>query len=125
MSIVEITACASNHGLTCDICLREWGLFTPVTYLADYALSSGAVSRTFSFQIIAIFNAGSCIGRWAPGYLADRFGRFNIMILMILLCMSSTLGTYTRRSSALKLSDVENLRILITLLQLYGFHQPS
>ena len=49
----------------------EFGLFIPITYLASYALHSGATSQTFSFQIIAIFNAGSSLGRWLPGYFAD------------------------------------------------------
>ncbi|KAK5121323.1 hypothetical protein LTR85_005489 [Meristemomyces frigidus] len=72
----------------------EWGLFIPITYLASYSLNSGAMSHTFSYQIIAIFNAGSCLGRWAPGYLADKFGRYNTMVVTIFFCMSSSLGLW-------------------------------
>lgn len=72
----------------------EFGLFVPITYLVSYALESGAMSQTFAFQLIAIFNAGSCLGRWAPGYLADIFGRFNTMVATIFFCMSSSLGLW-------------------------------
>lgn len=72
----------------------EWGLFVPITFLATYALSTGAVSTAFSFQLVAIFNAGSCLGRWAPGYLADRCGRFNTMIITVFMCMASSLALW-------------------------------
>lgn len=70
----------------------EWGLFVPVTHLTSYSLDSGAMSPTFAFQIIAIYNAASSAGRWASGFLADRFGRYNIMIVTVFFCMSSSLG---------------------------------
>lgn len=72
----------------------EWGLFTPIAYLTLYALKSGAVSQTFAFQLIAIFNAGSSIGRWAPGYLADKFGRYNLMIITLTMCMVSSFALW-------------------------------
>ncbi|KAK0932985.1 hypothetical protein LTR29_015461 [Friedmanniomyces endolithicus] len=72
----------------------EWGLFVPITYLTSYALASGAMSPTFAYQLIAIFNAGSCLGRWAPGYMADKWGRFNTMVATILGCMLSSLALW-------------------------------
>jgi predicted MFS family arabinose efflux permease len=55
----------------------EWALFVPITYLTSFATSTGAMSPAFSYQLIAIMNAGSCLGRWAPGYVGDKLGRFN------------------------------------------------
>nr|POE79654.1 riboflavin transporter mch5 [Quercus suber] len=72
----------------------EWGLFVPITYLNSYALNSGAIDSAFAYQIIAIFNAGSCLGRWAPGWAADRLGRYNAMLITVFFCMSSTLGLW-------------------------------
>ncbi|TKA64516.1 hypothetical protein B0A55_11306 [Friedmanniomyces simplex] len=72
----------------------EWGLFIPITYLTSYSLASGAMSQTFAYQVIAIFNAGSCLGRWAPGYMADKWGRYNTMVGTILGCMVSTLALW-------------------------------
>ncbi|KAF2751333.1 MFS monocarboxylate transporter-like protein [Sporormia fimetaria CBS 119925] len=76
--------------LTLGIFFMEWGLFIPITYLTSFAASSGSMSGEFSYQLIAIFNAGSCIGRWAPGYAADKLGRFNSMIAMLALCAATT-----------------------------------
>ncbi|GAB7364639.1 hypothetical protein MBLNU230_g5442t1 [Neophaeotheca triangularis] len=72
----------------------EWGLFIPITYLTSYALSTNALSSAFSYQIVAIFNAGSVFGRWLPGYIADRIGRYNTMLLAIFLCMSSSIALF-------------------------------
>lgn len=108
----------------------EWGLFIPITYLASYALASNAMSSAYSFQLIAIFNAGSCLGRWAPGYLADRFGRYNTMIATILGCMATSLGLWL---PATLLSNNENtntnhttiLALTTTYALLMGFASGS
>jgi nitrate/nitrite transporter NarK len=67
--------------------LMEWGLFTPIAFLTAYAVHSGAMSAQFGFQMISIFNAASCFGRFAPGYFADRLGRYNVQLFTLLLCM--------------------------------------
>lgn len=75
---------------TCAIFLVELGLFIPLSYFSSYALIHGQ-SQTFSYQLLAILNAGSFFGRWIPGYIADWIGRFNTMILTITLCLVTTL----------------------------------
>jgi MFS family permease len=77
--------------LTVGIFMMEWALFVPITYLTTFATSTGALSSAFSYQLIAIFNAGSCIGRWVPGFLADRLGRFNSMIAALAICSATSL----------------------------------
>ena len=72
----------------------EWGLFVPVTYLTSYCVDSGAFSATFAYQVIAIYNGSSTLGRWASGYLADRFGAYNVMIAMTFFCMSTSLALW-------------------------------
>jgi predicted MFS family arabinose efflux permease len=72
----------------------EWGLFVPVTYLTSYCVDSGAFSATFAYQVIAVYNGSSTLGRWASGYLADRFGAYNVMIVMVLFCMSTSLALW-------------------------------
>jgi MFS family permease len=72
----------------------EWGLFVPVTYLTSYCVDSGAFSPTFAYQVIAIYNGASTVGRWVSGYLADRFGAYNIMIIMVFCCTSTSLGLW-------------------------------
>jgi MFS family permease len=77
--------------LTIAIFMMEWALFIPITYLTTFASSSGAMTPAFSYQIIAIFNASSCIGRWVPGFLADKLGRFNCMIAALTFCSATSL----------------------------------
>lgn len=76
--------------LTLGIYFMEWGLFIPITYITSFGMSTGALTEAFSYQLVAIFNAGSCLGRWAPGYIADKLGRFNSMIAMLALCAATT-----------------------------------
>ena len=78
---------------TMGVFFVEWGLFVPLTYLTSYALSSG-VSASFSYQIIAVLNTGSCFGRYFPGLISDRIGRFNAMVITVFLCLASTLGLW-------------------------------
>jgi predicted MFS family arabinose efflux permease len=66
----------------------EWALFVPIAYLTSFAASSGAMSPAFSYQLIAIFNAGSCFGRWAPGYVGDKLGRFNRYVMLPFITLS-------------------------------------
>lgn len=79
---------------TAGVFFMEWGLFVPITYTTSFALSSGAIDQTFAYQLIAVLNAGSSIGRWAPGYVADRFGRFNCMVATLTFCFATTLALW-------------------------------
>ncbi|KAF2196345.1 MFS general substrate transporter [Delitschia confertaspora ATCC 74209] len=76
--------------LTAGAYFMEWALFTPITYLPSFAIASGAMDSTFAYQLVAYMNAGSCIGRWAPGYVADKLGRFNSMIATLAMCTATT-----------------------------------
>ncbi|KAK3117170.1 hypothetical protein LTR53_001749 [Teratosphaeriaceae sp. CCFEE 6253] len=106
----------------------EWGLFVPITYLTSYSLASGAMSSTFAYQIIAIFNTGSCLGRWAPGYMADRWGRYNTMVATILGCMLTTLALWlpaTILSSSTPVPTATIKGLTITYAVLMGFASGS
>ncbi|KAK4908775.1 hypothetical protein LTR28_000265, partial [Elasticomyces elasticus] len=116
---------------TAGVFFLEWGLFVPITYLTSYALSSRAMSSTFAYQLIAIFNTGSTLGRWAPGYMADRLGRFNTMVLTVVLCAVSTLALWL---PATFLSDTARrhsepssavLGLIVTYSLLFGFASGS
>lgn len=78
---------------TLGVFFVEWGLFVPLSYISSYALHNG-VSPAFSYQILAIVNAGSFFGRWLPGYGADKLGRFNMMILTVVMCLVCVLGLW-------------------------------
>ncbi|KAF7594357.1 hypothetical protein BBP40_009592 [Aspergillus hancockii] len=57
-----------------------WGLFLPFAFIPTQAERYG-MSSYMSSWLIPILNAASILGRLAPPYLADLFGRFNLMIL--------------------------------------------
>lgn len=58
----------------------EWGIFVPMNYLTTYALAYGIDSVT-AYQLTSYLSVGSILGRGLPGYFADHFGRFNVMIV--------------------------------------------
>ncbi|KAF2259804.1 MFS monocarboxylate transporter-like protein [Lojkania enalia] len=115
--------------LTIGIYFMEWGLFVPITYITSFAVSTQSLSSSFSYQLIAIMNAGSCIGRWAPGYIADKLGRFNSMIGALVLCAATTVTLWLPASilepgpSADAATTIKALAIVYTLI--FGFASGS
>lgn len=69
---------------TVGVFLIEWGLLIPITYISSYAVKGG-FSQAFAFQILPIMNAGSFFGRCIPGFFADRIGRYNTVIISVIL----------------------------------------
>ncbi|KAJ5949375.1 MFS transporter asaE [Penicillium verhagenii] len=57
-----------------------WGMFLPFTYVITQGERYG-MSSHMSQYLIPILNAASIFGRTLPGYLADRLGRYNVMIV--------------------------------------------
>jgi len=108
--------------MTVALFLIEWGLFMGLTYTTAFALAVG-IRPALAYQLISILNAGSFFGRWAPGLLADKIGRFNTMILMIFLCMIATLGLWLPAALTTLVSSTE--RLLIAFALLFGFSSGS
>ena len=101
---------------TAGVFFYEVGIFIPISCLSSYALAHG-FSTTFSYRIQAILNAGSFFGRWLPGYIADRIGRFNTMILTLMLCLISIL--------ALWLPAQNSTPLFVLFAILFGFGSGS
>jgi MFS family permease len=114
--------------LTVGIFAMEWALFIPITYLTTFAASTGAFSPSFSYQLIAIFNAGSCVGRWVPGILADKLGRFNSMIAALAICSASSLTFWLPASlltptTATEATAIKALSVVYAVI--FGFASGS
>lgn len=101
---------------TAGIFFVEWGLFIPISYISSYALAQG-VSDKFSYQLLAILNAGSFFGRWLPGFFADFLGRFNTLIATVALCLLCIV--------CLWLPAKGNVPLLIVYCALFGFASGS
>ncbi|KAJ1325704.1 MFS transporter MCT family aspergillic acid transporter [Microdochium nivale] len=69
------------------------GMFLPFNFLIIQAQQNG-ISQTLVPYIIPILNAASIPGRIIPGFLADRFGRYNVIILISFLSAFFTLAVW-------------------------------
>lgn len=101
--------------------LIEWALFVPITYISSYTLSVG-FDLAFSYQLLAILNVGSVFGRWLPGLVADKLGRFNTMIFTVTFCFATVIALWlptVPSISSIPHSAVKPLLIVWALI--YGF----
>ncbi|ORY58524.1 riboflavin transporter MCH5 [Pseudomassariella vexata] len=81
------------------IWFMEWGIFIPLTFIVSYAVDQGQDENS-SYTLLAALNAGSFFGRFLPGLVADKIGRFNVIISTITLCMVSILGLWLPAGSS-------------------------
>lgn len=61
----------------------ELALLSIMTYYPTYAIAQGMAEES-SYLLLTIFNATGVLGRLLPGYLSDKIGHFNVMILMLI-----------------------------------------
>ncbi|KAH8889987.1 monocarboxylate permease-like protein-like protein [Thozetella sp. PMI_491] len=57
------------------------GFFIPYNFIILEAERYG-MSSSLAGYLVPVLNAGGSVGRIAPGWLADRIGRFNVMIMV-------------------------------------------
>ncbi|KAF5715494.1 transporter MCH4 [Fusarium globosum] len=70
-----------------------FGLFLPFNFIPLEGLSIG-MSLDLSIYSIVILNAVSVFGRILPGFLADKFGRFNMMVVCTTMSAILTLAVW-------------------------------
>ncbi|KAH8648649.1 putative MFS monocarboxylate transporter [Xylariales sp. PMI_506] len=67
--------------LTIASSLGFLAMFVPINYIILQAIANG-VEPQLSNTLLTILNVGSLPGRILPGYVGDKVGRFNVMIVM-------------------------------------------
>lgn len=70
--------------LAAGVILAELNSMTILTYLASFALAGGVPEKK-SYLLIKIVNVSGIPARLVTGILADRYGRFNVMLLTSIL----------------------------------------
>ncbi|KLO92065.1 monocarboxylate transporter 2 [Fusarium fujikuroi] len=93
------------------IFILDWAVLVPPAYITTYTSSHGL--NHLSPNILAILNSASTLGRCLPGIVADRVGRFNVMIICATL---STLSIF-----CLWLQAESNAAVVISFAVTYGF----
>ncbi|KAL3443740.1 MFS general substrate transporter [Aspergillus insuetus] len=125
---------------TAGVLFTDLAYFIPITYTPSYYLDRQGLgtgngteaaltgSAALAYQLLAILNASSCLGRLVAGHLADLFGRYNTMIISLLLCTLSITCLWlpdilTPGSSSTEGSNPPPLFTLFTIL--FGFCSGS
>ncbi len=62
-------------------------LFGALGILPTYATLSTNFPAATGFNLISVLNGVSCAGRILPGYVADKIGRFNTLLIMIVFTL--------------------------------------
>ena len=94
----------------------EWGLFIPLTFIVSFAAAHGQDVNS-AYMLLSLLNAGSVAGRFIPGLLADRIGRFNVIIITISLCIASIFGLW--------LPAGDSWAMLVAFTVVFGFASGS
>ena len=109
---------------TAGVFFIEWGLFVPLSYFSTYAVHYG-LSVSLSYQLIAFVNVGSFFGRVLPGYVADRMGRFNAIVLTVGMCLALTLGLWLPAAELLRGQTRGDVAVLCLFGVAFGFASGS
>ncbi|KAJ5557533.1 MFS general substrate transporter [Penicillium frequentans] len=97
---------------TIAVFLVEFAVFIPITYIASYSVHVG-LNTTLSYALIIFVNLGAVPGRFLPGLIADRIGRFNVMVLTSIMCAILTL--------ALWLASGKHIAAIVCYAVFFGF----
>lgn len=115
---------------TAGIFFVDLAYFIPIIYIPSYYLERQHIATdeilsekaAFAFQLLAIINAASCVGRYVAGDLADRFGRYNTMIGSLFLCLVSVCCLFLPDVLAASLPSVA---LLVLFSVLFGLVSGS
>ncbi|VUC25975.1 unnamed protein product [Clonostachys rosea] len=93
------------------IFILDWAVLVPPAYITTYASFHG--HNEIAPNILAILNSASTLGRGLPGFVADKLGRFNVMIVCSMLSTLSIFGLWLHVGS--------NTALLLSFAVAYGF----
>jgi MFS family permease len=103
-------------GVVIAVLFCELSLLNFLTYIASYGVSVG-MSENSSYLLVTVASATGVVGRWLPGLVADKVGRFNTMIITTIVLCILNFGVW--------LPFGENHTVLYLLSAFYGFFLNS
>ncbi|KAJ5834259.1 hypothetical protein N7447_000285 [Penicillium robsamsonii] len=101
---------------TAAIVFADIGALIPVTYLTSYARAN-SMGIEQAYSLMSILNAASVLGRLMPAYAADRYGRFNAMVVTTAISAILTISLWLKSGS--------NHAAIISYTALFGFWSGS
>ncbi len=78
---------------TLSAALQSAAYYTPVYFFSSYARSLG-FSAAAGANFISLSNGSSAAGKVAIGYIADRYGRINVLLAATMISAISVLGLW-------------------------------
>jgi MFS family permease len=97
--------------------LQSAAYYAPVYFFSSYARTLGYSAATGA-TFISISNASSAIGKIIIGYIADRFGRINVLFFCTFVSSITVLGVWLPSTLAGSTGDGKNLFLAYAIL--YG-----
>ncbi|TQN70091.1 MFS transporter asaE [Colletotrichum shisoi] len=77
----------------CALFLFFWGMFLPFNFIILQARAQG-MDENLVIYLLPIMNAVSILGRIIPGIVADKVGRYNVMIFITFVSAVFCLGLW-------------------------------
>ncbi|KAF2806997.1 putative MFS monocarboxylate transporter [Mytilinidion resinicola] len=99
--------------------LQAAAYYTPVYFFSSYARTLG-YSAASGASFIAISNASSAMGKVVLGYIADRTGRLNTLLVCTIISAISALGLWFPSTSAAVGEGQKAKSLFIAFTILYG-----
>lgn len=104
--------------LTVSLFGIEVVLFGALGILPTYASISTDYPAATGFYLIAVMNGSSCIGRILPGFVSDYVGRFNTLLVMMIITLLFMLAIWLPFGA-------QSLIALYVFVALFGFGTGS
>jgi nitrate/nitrite transporter NarK len=108
---------------TAGLFCMEFGLFIPIAYITSFCVANG-LDPSFSYQILAILNAASFVGRAVPGLISDKLGRYNTNATMLASCAVVNLAVWLPMS-LIEMSQSTLKALTIFYVILFGITSGS